>query len=273
MRTISDEVKQKLISEYIKQPITLASICKQFNVCSPTASKILKENNIPIYTKQQLCDPNLKIDYFSNVNSEVKAYLLGFLLADGCIHYSKQYKTHRIIFELKKDDAYVVELFKRELNTNSCIVVDKRYNSEFHSCAVTNDSIATDLINMGVSIGKVNRYLPCIASELQPHLLRGLFDGDGCMTFSKAHLYGNSYRGKVNIVGFEKIIDAVAHLYDIIGISNYSIYQEKDNQLKYIDVRRFTDVQLCYHYMYDKANYYLDRKKKKFEEYFKLKQL
>ena len=273
MRTISDETKQQFISQYKKQPVALGDICKKFNMCSPTASKILKANNIPIYTKQQLCDPNLKVDYFSNIDSEIKAYLLGFLLADGCIYYNKNSGTYRVIFELKEEDAYIVELFKCELNTNSCIVVDNRHGKEFYSCAITNDLVANDLMNLGINIGKPNRYLPCLSAKFQPHLLRGLFDGDGCMTYGKAHSYGNSYRGRVNIVGFENVINALTHLYDDMGISYYSISKSEDNQLIHIDVRRFVDVQLYYHYMYDNAHYYLDRKKNKFEEYFKLKQL
>ena len=271
MRTISEDTKKQFIAEYLKYPVPLTKLCKQFNMCAPTASKVLKDCKIPIYTKQQLCDLDVRSDYFSKIDSELKAYLLGFLLADGCIYENNTKSSYRVILELKFTDAYIVDLFKQALNTNSCIVIDKRHNSEFHSCAITNNQIALDLISLGVCVGKPNRHLPSIDKDLLPHLLRGLFDGDGCITYRRAHPYGESYTGRVNIVGFEYVINDVAKLYDVIGISNYSINSNNSNELLAIDVRRFADVQLFYDYVYADANFYLNRKKEKFEEYFKLK--
>lgn len=48
-----------------------------------TISKVLKENNIEI--PRNGVKPSFDFNVFDNINTEEKAYWLGFIWADGCI--------------------------------------------------------------------------------------------------------------------------------------------------------------------------------------------
>ena len=97
---ISDETKRNIIDDYTSNVQTIKSLCNKYNLSYPTISKILKEKDIPIYSKQQLCSIGLNENIFNNIDTEEKAYFLGLLLADGCVFYNKNNKNSspRIVF-------------------------------------------------------------------------------------------------------------------------------------------------------------------------------
>lgn len=92
-----------------------------------TVEKISKETNIKIGTvnywvrKLGIARPNGKVpdcnsNYFENIDSPSKAYFLGLLYADGG-YLKKVSKNGRIdlslSLELKKEDSYIIEEFKK----------------------------------------------------------------------------------------------------------------------------------------------------------------
>lgn len=276
MNQLSDDVVQNIIDTYVAEPISISDVANQFNVCNVTVSRILKRSNIPLYNKQQLSNKNLNVNYFHSVDSEVKAYLLGFLLTDGCIYYNSNSNTYKVSLQLKDSDKYIIELFKNQLNSSNVIVQDVRKRKTIvtcgYSCTITNNIVAKDLISLGVAVGKPNRTFPNIDIKLLPHLLRGIFDGDGCVTYRKNH---NTYRARVNIVGYSSILIPIHDIYNsVLKLSKHSAkIDNQDNTLSALNIYRIDDILSFYHYVYDDAHYYLYRKKEKFEEFFKLRNM
>lgn len=96
---ISNEFKQNIVNDYTSNVQSIKDLSLKYKLSYPTILKILKEYNIPTYTKQQLYSNGMNEDFFSNIDSEEKAYFLGFFLADGCVYYGN--KSPKIIFGLQ----------------------------------------------------------------------------------------------------------------------------------------------------------------------------
>ena len=52
---------------------------------------------------------NLDEEYFDNINSQNKAYILGFLYADG----SNNPKKHTVSISLQEEDRYILEWMRK----------------------------------------------------------------------------------------------------------------------------------------------------------------
>ena len=87
---------QSIIARYLEKPVSINKIALEFNLCSVTVSRILKKENIPLWTRQDLNLGELKVNYFEMIDTEKKAYLLGLFTADGCIHTTKAGKLFNI---------------------------------------------------------------------------------------------------------------------------------------------------------------------------------
>ena len=273
---ISNDYKQKIVNDYCSQVQTINSLCYKYNLSPPTIYKILKEYNIPTYSKQQLYSIGLKEDIFSIIDTEEKAYFLGFLLADGCVFYNKNRisASPKILFGLQSQDAYMVERFHQFINAQTSLRIDNRAGKGTVSCVVSSFKMAEDLHFYGLDNPKFLRPLPIVRYDLVHHLIRGFFDGDGCFTFRLAHperKICNSYSGKVALITYEILKEDIIRILEYIGISHWRT-ERCDSQvfLEMVDIGRKDEIAIFYNFIYQNATIYLTRKKEKFEQYFQL---
>lgn len=270
MSYVSDELKSLIVNDYCSQVQTVNTLCEKFKLSYPTILKILKEFNIPTYSKQQISSIGLNENIFSNIDNEIKAYFLGFFLADGCVYYDN--KSARIIFGLKQEDSYIVETFHTLLNANTSIRIDKR--DGFTSCVVTSNVMAKDLHFYGLDNPKCLRPLPIVRYDLINHLIRGFFDGDGCFTYRLSHPERNicnSYRGKVALITYEIIREDILNILKyILKIDNATIERANSQVfLEVINICRKDEIIKFYNFIYNNATIFLTRKKDKFEQFFR----
>ena len=81
---VNDEIKQKIIEEYLNNK-SLRKIEEEYGVSRNTISKFLEKNNIKTTTGNHYRKYFHQEDFFENINTEEKAYWLGFMFADGYI--------------------------------------------------------------------------------------------------------------------------------------------------------------------------------------------
>lgn len=72
------DIDDNLVIERYEQIKNLKKVAKSFGVSLRPIVRILKKNNI-IFTNRKY---NVNHDFFENIDSEEKAYWLGFLFAD-----------------------------------------------------------------------------------------------------------------------------------------------------------------------------------------------
>lgn len=130
--------------------------------------------------------------YFQFINTEEKAYWLGFIIADGGIRYVRNQKygtsEKRLSILLAEKDKNHLEKFRKAINTDSPIVSGFTVlnGKKFPNVALKIRSIhiVNDLIALGVIPSNKSNHeqMPNIPEELKRHFIRGLFDGDGCIS-------------------------------------------------------------------------------------------
>lgn len=119
---------------------------------------------------------NLDINYFSKITSHEKAYVLGFLYADG------SNRGDGITFTQNYERIDILENIKTALKSDSPI----RKTEKGHCILdVFSDKIAKDVAKLGVIKNKslVLQFptTDIIPLEYMPSFILGYFDGDGCV--------------------------------------------------------------------------------------------
>lgn len=175
-----------IVHKYTKESWTIADFTSYYATNAREIVKILKDNGIdPSYYRGRKTNRHIINDYFEVIDTEQKAYILGLLMADGCVRKNKHNKYY---LALELIDLDMIEKVMKELNADGKIKVSNRErdcikNSKTtYSFSIHSEELCNNLIVHGVSPLKTKYvdWLPSsIPSYLKRHYLRGLIDGDG----------------------------------------------------------------------------------------------
>jgi len=117
-------------------------------------------------------------NYFENIDTPDKAYILGFLLGDGNISKG----GFRLSIHIHQQDREVLEYVKYQLKTDASIRKDMN-RGVMIILYVSSYKLVKDLAKFGMVPQKTHIVkLPKIDQNLYSHLIRGLFDADGCIS-------------------------------------------------------------------------------------------
>jgi len=202
---------------------------------------------------------NFNVDYFEKVDSEDKAYFLGFIVADGCV--SEKSNSIKII---QKETDILYE-FKKYIKFDGEVFTSK--TKDISNITITSSKTKSDLENLGIHSNKtmVVKY-PDIPDNLQNHFMRGVFDGDGCITL-RTDKRDNKQRGQVNICSGSH--DFIKEYYDkLVKFANLG----GKNKIRcpkgtyyVVDWGSLSDVENIYKFLYKDSIVYLKRKKETFD--------
>lgn len=203
-------------------------------------------------TKEFRLDMNriydIKHDYFDNINTEAKAYWLGFLFADGCVY------NNQTIIHLQMGDLGHLTKLKDEISPNTSIKHIKITNSV--RLVFSSVSLSERLKQLGM---ETKDRIPNIENDLKHHFIRGLFDGDGCIYF---HDRRNTREYHWSLVGEKPILEWVKEEFGIASIKGGCVfYRDGIYNLQYGGNRQVEGIK---NYLYNNANIYLKRKWEKF---------
>lgn len=113
------------------------------------------------------------VDIFDNIDTEEKAYWLGFLYADGSVAN----KDNHVELSLQLSDIGHLEKYKKFTGTTTSIGQDD------HRCRITTciKEYKQSLIKHGCTPKKslTMKFPTTVPAELIKHFVRGYFDGDG----------------------------------------------------------------------------------------------
>lgn len=205
------------------------------------------------------------ISFFHNIDTEEKAYWLGFIYADGYTQYNPQRRNSELGIELQIGDIKHLKKFNKAINGNVEIKIKDRYDArsdKTHTHCIIRlykKQIVEDLINMGVIPNKSHVItFPKLQKKLIIPFIRGFFDGDGCLRLNT----------KRNCHSFDfacASIDFVNSLRTILyGMYNINSYICKDKNIYRLCIGGLTNAYLFGTLLYDNATIYLDRKYQKF---------
>jgi hypothetical protein len=124
--------------------------------------------------------------FFSSIDTEDKAYILGFIAADGCVGLG----TLRI--GLHPRDTDILEKIRARMQSNAPIVNTKSGKWPMARWSISSVQLAHDLIAAGITPRKsLTLQFPTLTPELERHYIRGLWDGDGFITKHDFGLVGS----------------------------------------------------------------------------------
>lgn len=240
----NDELINKIIEEYLGG-LTSIELGKKYSIKPGTINYHLRKRGLSRGSGKPSSIANK--DYFETIDTEEKAYFLGFLMADGCI--SSSHVNYHIKLELQEKDADVINAFLIAIGSKNAVSKITKGNYIGNSVSLSCKKMFYDLVNHGFLEHKSgNEIIPnTIPDELVRHFIRGYFDGDGCAAKD----------GRISIVGGIKILKDIA---SCAGIADYNIYEFKNTSVV-CDLRYSKEnSKSFYNYLYKDANIFLYRK-------------
>lgn len=203
--------------------------------------------------------------YFENIDTEDKAYWLGFLYADGCVRVLDG--KANVTIGLNPKDRNHLEKFKDCLKSNAPIreYVHPRGLYTTSSLTLNCTSMAYDLIKLGCVPNKTykNIRIPDIKEDLKLSFIRGFVDGDGWISIKK-----NCRGASIGMVSnYKFILEDIQEILSNKGI--YSILRLESKGHFTLNIGRKDDQKKFIKLIYDNPNIYLDRKYKNCQEIMK----
>ncbi len=276
--------KNEIIDLYINKNLSCIKIAKIYG-CNPSTIRVyLKKLEIPRRTLSEAAKEfTFDEDFFEKIDTEEKAYWLGFLYADGCINnrQSKLCRTIQYTIKLTLAEIEPVEAFKKSLKSDYKISVQKVISKKGknlvnYSLTITSEKMFNDLINLGCVLNKTHILkFPTenqVPKDLQRHFIRGYFDGDGSIMRNICRQKRGEAtfcytRPKVQFCGTLEFLNSVKKLLNI----ERKLFKESRNNSRtwYLNQDSYPQVYRIYNFMYENSTIYLQRKKEKFHELFK----
>lgn len=235
------------------------------------------EDNYPL-TTNHISNRRIRHNIFSNIETELQAYLLGFYAADGSINEKR--KTFRI--HLQKQDSELVYLYKDIISPDARTFTVEEHKTtgrngkeiiahESFGVDITSSKLCTDLVNLGIGYNKsyCDLHIPNIHESLIRHFIRGYFDGDGSIVVWLVREKGKSdrVRGKFDICAKSaSILNEFIKFFAKYSIKLNLNYLKRDDMF-IVTTSNKKEVEKIYHLLYDNANFYLSRKFNKFDHY------
>lgn len=183
MRQFNKEQQQEICRLYQEEGKTITFLRQMFHCRDEAIKNILTINHIPLKPKGAKINRLLKEDYFSVIDCEEKAYILGLFFADGNVHRDKEGKhSPQISIGLKLSDESLLQQIRTLLGVGGKIRYDKREKKETAILCFRNLKMANDLEKYGIIPKKTytTKHLPTnIPEQYEKDFLRGLIDGDG----------------------------------------------------------------------------------------------
>lgn len=273
------KVKRNLrILQLFKENPNILAISKATGYCQSLISKIIKENGLtPTLINQHSLLHKKDENFFKIINTEEKAYFLGLLYADGCVHIKSHPKRSSSIkyvvsIGLKQPDKYILQKFSDLIfNKEKLSTYEYKRNKDFEPevrLTIYSKKICEDLIKLGC-IPRKSLILKFPTEEQVPgrlisHFIRGYFDGDGSISINTKN--PNSIKGIVSICSSTEFIESLKLILSKLEIQSNTSYSQRSDwgALQFASknsINKFFD------FLYQDATVFLKRKYDKFVEY------
>ena len=258
-----DPINAKKIEEMYALRRPMKWIQEATGMSKTVIEKYLKENNL--WTGHKYMLKYFDEFFFDNIDTEEKAYWLGFIYADGYLA-----KPTTIGIELKSSDREHLEKYRKCLQAEHEVKIYQK-NSTFgpqENCRVAFASKHMYNILLGYYGSNKKTFeghFPIIQNkELMPHLIRGFFDGDGSLT-GRPKDNEHIFKPALGFIGTKATMEIIENISGFQW-SWSQRHPEKNTNNYQIQCGRVNDCLSFLNYMYKDATIYLDRKYELYQE-------
>lgn len=260
-----------IISTYINEGLSKKETGKKYGLSEAGVTCILRFNHIPI---RDMVDSHRHYDVnaeaFKTIDTPEKAYWLGFLYADGYVHTSRGEVKLQLA---AKDHGHLVkyrQFLQSDIPIKPDVQANKAGNPAF-KLTVYNRKFTKHLIAKGCTQAKsfTITFPPWLDSKFFGAFILGLLDGDGSVG-----VYKSKRSCCVQLLGTQAVIQAIHDILLQKGVllSAKRIHKDKRcPKIHTVKLHAIDEIYNLYNFLYFNSPVWLDRKKAKFEEFFKLR--
>ena len=265
-KPFTNEEKKEVIDAYLSG-LTPVQVGKMFDCTPPMIRKLLNNEGIKIRSLSDVTRHFAINDfYFDEIDNQDKAYILGFLFADGS--NDSDYERHQYIIALVTQmcDSYILDRISKKLEYGRSYKVYNRSSDgrQYAKLVIKNKRISIRLNELGIVRRKtfVTTFPEYLSDELIPHFIRGLMDGDGGIAKDLKSVYfaGSDAMMEGLVRMFEKHLGFTAHIVRVKhspGISTVAV-SKKEYKLKLLNWL-YADADLKLERKYEKYLQMLDK--------------
>lgn len=195
-KTILSNLDLERLLQDAQNGVSVNQLKKKYHIGHDRLINILSQNKIKVNLPPKDQDSSFLDNIFETIDTEEKAYWLGFIYADGYVSRIDAPKNHMYTFEIALAEKDKEHLEKLKIFFNSKKELKKHISTsgvKKGSCSYRlyrqNKKLWTDLVNKGCTPNKSlvltfpdETILP---PELKMHFIRGYVDGDGWIGYNK----------------------------------------------------------------------------------------
>lgn len=240
-----EEVNNKIKNEYEKGA-TGAELSKKYGLSVSTILKRVREMGGEVRKCNYHCQKySFNHNFFEKIDTEAKAYFLGFIMADGCV------SDKELIIAIHERDQHILEELIKQINGNNkihykemlCQLPGTHNPTPTARLNICSQKMLSDLSNLGCTKNKTNNIkIPALEKEFERHFWRGFWDGDGHISSFKN---GNYLSVESGLIGHINTIRKFNEFLKSKNISCNSITKDKsvyrtrlsgDKSIKCLDI-------------------------------------
>lgn len=249
---------------------SISSISRDLLIDRQALTRLFKDNQIEIRGKHSYARKyDLNEYYFDVIDNEEKAYMLGFIYADG----NNLFQTNRVQIELSKIDEGILQKFSQNLYGSQILKYRSRTNKngklfEYISLNLFSQHMSKQLAKLGVVERKSKKieFPEWLGKSLQRHFIRGLIDGDGWIYLPNT----NRASPFVGLICTRKMNDSLLELFsDELGIEGYlcKAHKQDVDVMCELRVKNYHRCKILLDWLYKGSTIYLDRKYKRYNDF------
>lgn len=246
--------KFELIINKFNNGTSINQISKDIGHSESEVWKLLNKNGYD--TSKHKCKYTLDETFFEKIDTEEKAYILGFWYSDGNVMSSG-----KIRIGIKSEDEEVLIKIRNCMKwTGDFQYKPAKGNKKPQTILnIDRQKVAKDLIKLGCPPNKslilefpTEQIIP---NNLLHHFLRGMFDGDGGFNIRKGKIYGcgitstDKFCNKLKEICLEKQVEPTNFYYRKKGKPTGTLFFGRLSEVK-----KFTE------FIYQDATIYMQRK-------------
>jgi len=251
-----------------KEGKKVSDIAKAFGVTNSTIYTRLTRRFGPLGKERAVNKRKYTVDesFFEVIDTPDKAYVMGWFYSDG----SNSLSPNIAKIDVAADSLDVLVKIREVIGSTARIVAMKNSANSYagekaqmlYRLGIYNKRVSKQIAALGIcgNMTYTRTWPEWLTEDLEPHFIRGLIDGDGCISVSKKNGFAISYWGT------EMMCDGLSGVLSKIDVEHSHRTDKKGHH--YIRITKQAECLKFADYIYEDSTIHLARK---FDNYKRIK--